>query len=104
MVAVLVYLFVAFQAPGFRCGIDDGERIVLQQNCDMLGAHGLWNEADFIRRIDATEFSMFVTKGGPGHRQFEQRYNPVVVAAMQRRYQQQTAFWENSSSGSLQRR
>lgn len=59
-----------------------------------LGANGLWNERDFIRRIDATEFSMFVTKGGPGHRQFEQRYNPAVVAAMQRRYQQRTMIGE----------
>ncbi len=59
-----------------------------------LGAHGLWNERDFIRRIDATEFSMFVTKGGPGHRQFDLRHNPAVVAAMQRRYQQQTVLGE----------
>jgi hypothetical protein len=51
-----------------------------------LAHTGMYDEAAFIRMIEAGAFAFFVTEGKPGHGLFDERYNPSVRAAMSAAY------------------
>lgn len=47
-----------------------------------LAALGVWDEGPFIAKIEAREFSFFITQGQPGGWLFNQRYTPEVSRAI----------------------
>ncbi|WP_324808447.1 hypothetical protein SH584_03000 [Sphingomonas sp. LY29] len=51
-----------------------------------LAKVGVWDESDFLRRIDARQFSLFVTQGSRGRALFDARYNETVIDAIDRAY------------------
>lgn len=59
-----------------------------------LYSKGVWDDADFIRRMRAQEFSMFVTMGGRGEPLFDFRYPPRIRDAMAKYYPEQRTYAE----------
>ena len=51
-----------------------------------LGATGIYDQPAFIRMVAQRKFAMFVTDGDRGDPDFESRYNPPVLAAIERYY------------------
>lgn len=51
-----------------------------------LATKGLWDEADFVQRVDARAFGFFVTKYDEDHWVYRSRYNPAVAAAIKAAY------------------
>ena len=51
-----------------------------------LTSTGRWDERPFIRHILSDDFSFFITEGDRGGREFDSRYTPAVVSALDKAY------------------
>ena len=51
-----------------------------------LAHSGVYDEAAFVRMVEAGDFAFFVTEGKAGSKRFDERYNPAVAAAVRAAY------------------